>query len=84
MRFSRKFVYVLVLLVSLVFLVQAATVISSDSNKDTIVYVTKTGSKYHRDGCRYLKKSKIPMRLEDAVKSYSPCSVCNPPTLKSN
>lgn len=43
------------------------------------VYVTKTGAKYHRGSCRSLSKSKIPISLEDARKSYSPCSVCNPP-----
>ena|ERR1035437_6948402 len=45
------------------------------------VYVTKTGGKYHRDGCRYLSKSKIPMSLKDAAKKYEPCKVCKPPTL---
>jgi competence protein ComEC len=43
------------------------------------VYVTETGAKYHRDGCRYLSKSKIPIGLDDARRSYGPCSVCNPP-----
>lgn len=43
------------------------------------VYVTRTGSKYHRAGCRYLKKSSIPMSLEEAKRRLSPCSVCNPP-----
>lgn len=47
--------------------------------KSFIVYVTRTGSKYHRAGCRYLRKSSIPMSLEDAKRRYSPCSVCNPP-----
>jgi endonuclease YncB( thermonuclease family) len=47
--------------------------------QDETVYVTKTGSKYHRAGCRYLKSS-IPMPLSQAAASYSPCSVCNPPT----
>ncbi len=50
---------------------------------DQIVYITKTGSKYHRGNCRYLSKSKIPISLKDAVLSYSPCSVCNPPTIQS-
>lgn len=46
---------------------------------ETIVYVTKSGTKYHRDGCGYLKKSKIPISLEDAeAKGYTPCSKCNP------
>jgi len=48
--------------------------------EDIVVYITETGSKYHREGCRYLKKSKIPISLEDAVKrGYTPCSVCDPP-----
>ena len=44
-----------------------------------IVYVTKSGKKYHRDGCRYLK-SRIPITLEEAkAKGYTPCSACSPP-----
>lgn len=44
------------------------------------VYVTKTGEKYHRDGCRYLSKSKIPITLSKAKSGgYTPCSVCGPP-----
>lgn len=30
------------------------------TNQSVTVYVTKTGTKYHRDGCRSLSKSKIP------------------------
>lgn len=48
--------------------------------KDITVYITKTGSKYHREGCRYLTKSCIPISLEDAkARGYTPCSVCGPP-----
>lgn len=50
--------------------------------KDETVYVTKSGKKYHREGCRYLSKSKIPMPLSEAAKRYSPCSVCQPPQSK--
>jgi competence protein ComEC len=53
-----------------------------DGGKDTkgaTVYVTKTGSKYHCEGCRFLSKSKIPIGLEEARKKYEPCSVCKPP-----
>jgi hypothetical protein len=45
------------------------------------VYVTKTGAKYHRAGCRYLSKSAIPMTLKDAAARYSACSICHPPVL---
>ena len=51
----------------------------SQDDKSITVYVTKTGDKYHRSSCRYLSKSKIPISLSEAVKYYSPCSVCNPP-----
>jgi hypothetical protein len=30
------------------------------------VYMTRTGSKYHMNGCRYLKKSRIPVSLSEA------------------
>lgn len=44
-----------------------------------IVYVTQTGSRYHRYGCRYLSRSSIPISRSQAVASgYEPCSVCNP------
>ena len=42
------------------------------------VYTTKTGTKYHRAGCRHLKSKKA-IALKEAVKRYSPCSVCKPP-----
>lgn len=43
------------------------------------VYVTDTGNKYHSGGCQYLRESKIPMSLSDAIASgYTACSKCNP------
>jgi hypothetical protein len=51
--------------------------------ESTTVYGTRTGEKYHRDTCRYLSKSKIPMELEEAAARYGPCSVCRPPVLPS-
>lgn len=55
---------------------KAATPVES-SNSYT-VYITKTGSKYHRDGCSYLK-SKIAIDKNSAISSgYSACSRCNP------
>ena len=41
------------------------------------VYVTNTGSKYHRAGCRYLNNSAHSMSLSQAqAAGYSACSVC--------
>ncbi len=47
--------------------------------QEVTVYVTRTGSKYHRGHCRYLSRSKSPMSLNDARGRYGPCSVCGPP-----
>ena len=47
---------------------------------EVVVYVTKTGEKYHSDGCQYLRKSQIPISLADAkAGGYTPCSKCHPP-----
>lgn len=45
--------------------------------RDT-VYVPRTGCRYHRAGCIYLKQGSIAVPLSDAVKQYSPCSFCRP------
>lgn len=38
-------------------------------------YVTKTGSKYHSDGCRYLSRSCISMSLSEAKsEGYAPAA----------
>ncbi|MBU0686532.1 MAG: hypothetical protein KKB81_01580 [Candidatus Margulisbacteria bacterium] len=45
--------------------------------KEITVYITKTGSKYHRYGCRYLSRTCIPITLKKAREyGYTPCSVC--------
>ncbi len=49
------------------------------AQSDVVVYVTRTGSKYHRYGCSYLK-SCIETTLSSAKSSgYGACSRCNPP-----
>jgi hypothetical protein len=55
---------------------------SSTTNAQT-VYVTKTGEKYHNDGCRHLR-SKIEISLKKAIElGYGPCGVCRPPTAEA-
>ena len=44
-----------------------------------ICYVTASGEKYHRQGCRYLKRSCLEMLVGEAKeKKYTPCKVCKP------
>jgi hypothetical protein len=53
---------------------------SETDPEEVTVYVTRTGQKYHREGCRYLSRSMIPMSLQEAQdEGYEPCSVCHPP-----
>ena len=43
------------------------------------VYVTVSGTKYHRADCSFLRSSKIVMSLDEAKeKGYTACSRCNP------
>ena len=50
---------------------------TTQNTNSTIVYVTKTGEKYHKPSCSYLRKSKIQMNLSDAkAQGYTPCSRC--------
>jgi len=58
--------------------------IGQGANQDIsqTVYITRTGKKYHQSDCQYLRQSKIPVSLSEAIdRGYEPCSVCNPPEL---
>ena len=47
---------------------------------ESIVYVTKSGEKYHTADCSYLTDSAIPVSLEQALaEEKTPCSRCHPP-----
>lgn len=51
----------------------------TDIAKEQVVYVTKTGKKYHKSSCHYLKSSKIKTSKSKAKESgYTACKVCKP------
>ena len=53
---------------------------NSTASDDIIVYITKTGSKYHRENCSSLRSSRIPISLSEAKqRGYEPCKICKPP-----
>jgi hypothetical protein len=83
----RRTIIPLVSLLLIVFLFTQADASKKKSSKDSnpIVYVTRTGHKYHRDGCRYLRQSKIKITLKDAKEQgYTPCSICDPPQINED
>ena len=69
---------------SVVFLITLFCLCSYEVDAQT-VYTTKTGTKYHRETCRYLKYSKYVVGLKEAKeKGYAPCKVCRPSTTVSD
>lgn len=52
---------------------------SSSSGSGGTVYITKTGAKYHRSGCTWLRWSRIPISRSEAIRrGYGACKVCRP------
>ena len=51
--------------------------ITVTNNSSTTVYITNTGKKYHKNGCSYLRKSKIKTTLSKAKnRGYTPYKKC--------
>lgn len=51
---------------------------SERAEEERTVYVTASGSKYHRAGCQHLAKSSRAIPYSQAKERYSPCSRCRP------
>ncbi len=52
----------------------------SSGQEEITVYVTDTGTKYHRSGCGSLWNSSHERSLSQAIsQGYGPCGNCNPP-----
>ena len=52
-------------------------------NESEQIYRTRTGKKYHREGCGSLSRSKIPITLAEAKeRNLGPCGRCKPPRWK--
>ena len=59
--------------------VTSTTTALTEEQKGDVVYLTNTGTKYHREGCRYLNTSKIEISKSEAIaQGYEPCKVCKP------
>ena len=51
----------------------------TDIAKEQVVYITKTGKKYHKASCHHLKKSKIEIKKAKAKElGYTACAACKP------
>lgn len=49
----------------------------AEQKKDCVVYVTRTGHRYHREWCRYLSRSKIRTTRKKAMQAgLTACHVC--------
>ena len=54
---------------------------------EPIVYITRTGTKYHTNNCKVVEKEAVPDKfgiykyaiyLDEAEKNYDPCGICSP------
>ena len=54
------------------------TTIKANIDNSSIVYVTDSGTKYHKAGCGYLKSSNKISLSEAKAQGYTPCSRCFP------
>ena len=61
----------------------ANTKATMTNEKDPTVYVTKDGKKYHTKDCKFAKNG-TPLKLSEASKKYTACSVCKPPAANGN
>ena len=49
------------------------------AGKEELVYITKTGKKYHLGNCIYVRnKACIAVNRDEAQQTHEPCSVCKP------
>lgn len=48
----------------------------------TTVYITDSGTRYHRAGCKYLKDGGTPISLDETQGIYTPCKICHPELIK--
>ncbi len=52
---------------------------SDSASVENVVYITKTGHKFHQAWCRYLKYSRTEIDRAEAIRlGYSACKVCRP------
>jgi uncharacterized protein YcfL len=55
------------------------TTVNPTTNTDETVYITNSGNKYHKEGCKSLQKSKKAIKKSEAIKEgYEPCHICKP------
>lgn len=50
----------------------------SGVDAEATVYVTRTGRKFHREGCKHLRSRTFAIPLAEAMLDYSPCRTCRP------
>lgn len=57
---------------------EITSILVHDATSDETVYITKSGTKYHKQNCYYIKNSNVlSLTVEQAEQQgYSPCAVC--------
>jgi len=58
------------------------SVISFADEEEIIVFITRTGDRYHIESCRYARNSTSIILTEAISNGYIPCITCSPPTIE--
>jgi hypothetical protein len=58
-------------------------IVSAAEASSVTVYLTRTGKRYHDEGCSSLSKSKRAVTLEYAAPRFGPCANCRPPIIRT-
>ena len=58
---------------------QNTPTIRAAANQSQIVYVTRTGKRYHRASCRYAQNGIATTIAEAIAHGFTPCHICRPP-----
>lgn len=49
----------------------------AQETRDCVVYVTRTGERYHKEWCSYLRYSRFAISRSEAIqRGYTPCKRC--------
>lgn len=79
MKKSKDIRWILVIVASVIIFVGSTFLINDlfFKHEEPLVFITRTGERYHHKSCSYLRESSIPIGIEEAEdKGYSACSRC--------
>lgn len=57
--------------------IEAVSILDDNDRYDEYVFITPTGDRFHKEGCRYINENAIKIEYSKIEKMHLPCSVCH-------